>query len=406
MRRVVVTGMGALSPLGLDVASLWEGLAAGRSGMQAMPGWQGVPGLQARVAGLVPAFDPKQIPRPLRRTMGRVSLLAALACSQAAADAGLSGQDLASERTGLIFGSTLGSPAVMEEFFVRYAHQGFEQTPGTDFLKVMGHTTAVNAALVLGVTGRVESLSAACATSAQCLGSGYEAVRDGRCDLVLAGGAEELHPTTAGTFDILGAASRTREPEQAPRPFAAERDGLVLAEGAGALVLEEYGRARGRGAKIYAELAGYATVCSAGHMTAPSAKSMQDCIQRALAGAGLQPADLTAVNAHATGTRQGDAAEAEALLAVLGGRRVPVTAFKGHIGHTLAASGALEAIGLAGMLVRRTLWPIRNLGQPLPEGAGLDFVAAARPWQPGPVLKNNFAFGGINASLVLAPVEI
>jgi 3-oxoacyl-[acyl-carrier-protein] synthase II len=310
---------------------------------------------------------------------------------------------LASERTCLIFGSTLGSPAVMEEFFVRYAGQGFEQTPGTDFLKVMGHTTAVNAALFLGVSGRVESLSAACATSAQCVGSAFEAIREGRCDVALAGGAEELHPATAGTFDILGAASRAQDPAAAPRPFDQMRDGLVLGEGGAALVLEEYEQAKRRQARIYAEVIGYATTCSAGHMTAPSAESMQACMQRALDSARITAQEISAVNGHATGTLQGDAAEALATLAVIG-HKAPVTAFKGNLGHTLAASGAMETIGILGMMANRMLWPIRNLSQPLAEGQELEFLLAARTWQPGLVLKNTFAFGGINASLVLAPV--
>ncbi len=402
-RRVVVTGMGALSPLGLDVASLWEGLAENRSGIRAVPEWEAVRGLHVRVGGFVPGYNEKMIPRQARRTMGRVAQLAALACQQAAVHAKLTAEDYASPRFGLIYGSTLGSPSVGESFFVNYHQQGMDQTNATDFLKVMSHTTAVNVSLFLGITGRVESLAAACATSTQAVGSAFEAIRCGRSDLVLAGGSEELHPTTAGTFDIMAATSRTTDPMAAPRPFDANRDGLVLGEGAGALVLEEYEHARARGAVMYGEVLGYATTCSAIHMTQPHAESMTTCMRLALASAGLDVTHVQAVNAHATGTLQGDVAEAQATRTLLG-THVPVTAFKGQLGHTLAASGAIESVAIFGMMDRRELWPILHLTHPLPEGADLDFVTTRRAWNPGVVLKNSFAFGGINASLVLAPV--
>jgi 3-oxoacyl-[acyl-carrier-protein] synthase II len=400
----VITGVGALTPLGLGVPELWAGLAANRSGVRAAPEWEAVPGLHVRIGAFVPDFDEKVIPRPARRTMGRVAQLAAVACQQAARDAGLTAEDFASERMGLFYGSTLGSPSVAQDYFVTYARQGMEQINGTDFLKVMSHTTAVNVSLFLGITGRVESLAAACATSTQTIGSAFEAIRHGIADVMLAGGSDELHPTTAGTFDILYATSRATDPNLAPRPFDRARDGLVLGEGAGALVLEELSRARARGAKIYGEVLGYATVCSAIHMTQPHAESMVTCMRLACAQAGLAPAAIAAVNAHATGTLQGDAAEAEATLTFLG-TRAPVTAFKGQLGHTLAASGAIESIALAGMFAQKELWPIAHLQDPLPEGAGLDFVGARRAWVPGPVLKNSFAFGGVNATLVLAPWE-
>jgi 3-oxoacyl-[acyl-carrier-protein] synthase II len=403
-RRVVITGMGALTPLGLSVAPLWEGLAANRSGVRSAPEWEAVPGLHVRIGAFVPEFNEKIIPRPARRTMGRVAQLAAVACQQAAQDAHLEEADFTSERLGLIYGSTLGSPSVAQDYFVSYAKQGMDQINGTDFLKVMSHTTAVNVSLFLGITGRVESLAAACATSTQAIGSAYEAIAHGLADVMLCGGSEELHPTTAGTFDILYATSRTTDPGLAPRPFDAARDGLVLGEGAGALVLEELARARARGAKIYGEVLGYATTCSAIHMTQPHAESMATCMRQALSQAGLEPAQVAAVNAHATGTLQGDAAEAQATRAFVG-THAPITAFKGQLGHTLAASGAIECIAIAGMFAQKELWPITHLQNPLPEGEGLDFVRTKRAWVPGPVLKNSFAFGGINASLVLAPAD-
>jgi 3-oxoacyl-[acyl-carrier-protein] synthase II len=404
-RRVVITGMGALTPLGLDVPALWEGLANNRSGVRAVPEWEKVPGLHVRVGAFVPEFNEKLIPRQARRTMGRVAQLAALACQQAAQDAKLTTEDFVSDRFGLIYGSTLGSPSVAQDFFVNYHHQGMEQINGTDFLKVMSHTTAVNIALFLGITGRVESLAAACATSTQSIGSAFEAVQNGLVDTMLAGGSEELHPTTAGTFDILYATSRSADPNSASRPFDQHRDGLVLGEGAGAIVLEEYEHAKKRGAKIHGEIIGYATTCSAQHMTQPHAGSMETCMRQALANAGLQPGAVAAVNAHATGTLQGDVAEAQATRALLG-TRVPVTAFKGHMGHTLAASGAIETIAILGMFAQGTLWPILNLSQPLAEGADLDYITLSRAWAPGPVLKNSFAFGGINASLVITPAAL
>lgn len=402
MRRVVITGRGVQSPFGAGITPLLEALQNGKSGIRIQPQWESIPGLNVTIAAPVPFLEEKIIPRPIRRTMGRVSILASLASQAAVDEAGLDISTLDHSRLGLFMGSTTGSLAASEDFFSRYVQQGMEQTPGTEFMKIMSHTTAVNVALYLGIRGRVESLSAACATASQTIGAGFEAIRHGILDTVIVGGAEELHPTTAGTFDILAAASRQTDPEQAPRLFDQARDGLVLGEGAGVLVLEDRAQAMKRGATIYGEVKGYASVCSADHMTAPSAEAMTECMQQAMMMADIAPDKISAVNAHATGTLLGDASEASALQRVFS-NRVAVTAFKGSTAHTLAAAGGIESIGVLGMMTAKQLWPIVRLEKPLEEGAELDFVHSIREWNPGNVMKNSFAFGGINVSLVLAP---
>ncbi|MCD4814744.1 beta-ketoacyl-[acyl-carrier-protein] synthase family protein [bacterium] len=404
MRRVVITGRGVVSPFGAGVTPLLEALQTGKIGVCLQPAWHSIQGMHVSIAAPVPQLNEKIIPRPIRRTMGRVSILASLASRAALEDARLDIAAMDQTRIGLYMGSTTGSLAASEDFFSRFVQQGMEQTPGTEFMKIMSHTTAVNVALYLGIRGRVESLSAACATASQTIGAGFEAIRYGILDTVIAGGAEELHPTTAGTFDILAAASRQGDPEKAPRLFDQARDGLVLGEGAGVLVLEEREQARRRGATIFGEVKGYASVCSADHMTAPSADAMQDCMQQAMRSAEVAPIKISAVNAHATGTLLGDASEASALQSLFDDK-VAVTAFKGSTAHTLAAAGGIESIGVLGMMEAGQLWPIRRLDTPLAEGRELDFVRTPRDWEPGYVMKNSFAFGGINVSLVLAPPE-
>ncbi len=403
MRRVVITGRGILSPIGNSVAAAAAALALGFSGIRRMEEWEKVQGLRSLVAGTVEGINPHEISRKYRRTMGRVALLAALASRDAAVDAHLREEEIASERAGVSMGSTTGSGVELEQFFGHYLSKGgILEQEGTTFMKVMGHTVAANAAAMLGVKGRLLAPSSACASSTQAIGCGYEAIRDGYQDIMFCGGADDLHPTTAGVFDILSAASRkyNATPQKTPRPFDARRDGLVVSEGAAVVVLEEYQRARARGATVYGEIIGYGTCCDGRHMTSPSKEGMLRCMREALDAAGIQAADLDYINAHATGTELGDAAESKAIRELVGDR-VPVSSTKGHTGHTLAACGAMELIFCLLMMQQGFIAPTLNLEEVDPACCGIAHLTKKLEASPGLIMSNNFAFGGVNAVLVI-----
>lgn len=402
MNRVVVTGMGIYSPVGNSLQAVKSALEEGKSGIRFMSEWQDIPGLNSLVAGVVEALPTSEIPRIHRRTMGTVALLGALAARDAVADSALEAQRVASERTGVMFGSTTGSGPVLEQFFRDFFEKGFKEQQGTLFMKVMGHTVAANIASMLDTKGRLLAPSGACASSTQTIGMAYETIREGLQDIVICGGADDLHPITAGVFDIVYAASKNfnTTPHETPRPFDLDRDGIVVSEGGAALVLEEYRHARARGAKIYGEILGYATCRDGQSMTFPSKDGMLRCMKDALKTAKVEPRELDYINAHATGTEIGDAAEAEALRELLGDS-VPVSATKGYTGHTLAACGAVETIFCLLMMTHNFLAPTLNLKNIDPACGGLNHLCHKIEANPERVLTSNFAFGGINASLVL-----
>ncbi len=403
MKRVVITGMGIVSPVGNSPASVTLALTTGRSGVRGMEAWGEVGGLRTGVAGVVSGIDPKRISRKYRRTMGRVSLLAALAAKDAISDAGLLPEMLDSDRTGVSMGSTMGSAAVLEEMFRNYFDAGgVGAQEGTTFMKVMSHTAAANVAAMTGTRGRLIAPCSACASSTQAIGFGAEAIRAGRQDIMLCGGAEDLHPTTAGVFDILGAASRAYNmiPEKTPRPFDDKRDGMVVGEGGGVVILEAYDHAVKRGARIYGEVAGFGTCSDGRHMTSPSEDGMRRCMIEAATDAGVTPGEIDYINAHATGTLQGDAVEARAI-AAFAGDRVPVSGTKGYTGHTLAASGVMEVIFCLMMMEKGFIAPTLNLENEDPECAGICHVKTLMEKELRTVMSCNFAFGGVNAALVL-----
>ena len=408
MRRVGITGTGIVSPIGNTSGTVADALANNVSGIRQMPEWHEVKGLRSLVAGKVDGTDPKRIPRNYRRTMGRVAVLGSLAALDAVASAGLdSEQQLASPRIGVAMGSTTGSAPALEAFFRDYIGQGgIEQQEGTLFMKVMSHTVAANVAALLGVQGRVLAPCSACASSTQAIGAGYEAIREGHQEVMICGGAEDLHPTTAGVFDILHAASKAfnDRPQCTPRPFDRARDGLVVGEGGAVVVLEELEHARARGAKVLGEVIGYATYGGGGHMTSPSVDSMVYCMRGALASAGVEPTDLDYINAHATATDLGDAEEAAALRELLGDV-VPVSSTKGHTGHTLAACGAMEVIFCLLMMRDGFLAPTLNLEEVDPRCEGLRHIVRVEKADPVTVMSNNFAFGGIGATLILRKAQ-
>ncbi len=403
-RRVVITGMGVVSPLGHDLETVEAALRETRSGVRLMPEWDAVDGMRTRVsAPVAPGLDPKQIPRRFRRAMGPQAIYAALAARQAVTQAGLDDATLAGGRCGIACSSTMGSA---ERLHAYYEHIIGKRTvgglKGTAFFTVMGHTCAANLAVYLGVTGRVLAPMSACTSASQSLGAGFEAIRYGQQDVMVCGGADEAHFTAAATFDTVGGTSCGFHdtPDRTPRPFDADRDGLVVGEGAGIVVLEERERALARGATPLAELVGYATTCDGTHVSQPQADGMQRCIELALADGGVSPEDVGYINAHATATPVGDPVEAAAMRAVFADR-VPTSSTKGHTGHTLGACGALESIFTVLMLRGGFLAATRNLERVDAACQGLYHLPEVLERRVEIALNNNFAFGGVNTSLVL-----
>jgi 3-oxoacyl-[acyl-carrier-protein] synthase II len=336
--------------------------------------------------------------------MGRVGMLALAASDQAIADAGLGEDVLTSERTGLMYGSTHGSTSATEAFCRQLLlKDSLLGVPGSSYLKFMSHTCAANLAQVYGIRGRVVPIISACTSATQSIGAAYEAIKYGLQDVMIAGGAEENHFVHAAVFDLVYAASQkyNEAPERTPRPFDQDRDGLVVAEGAGTLVLEDLDRATQRGAHIHAELVGYGASCDGTHVTSPSPQGMARAMHLALEDAELQPGAIGYINGHATGTVVGDIAESQAVSQVFGSK-TPLSSTKGHTGHTLGACGAIEAAVGCWSLAQDLVPPTRNLEQVDPRCANLDYVMGEpRRIKTDHVMSNNFAFGGINASLVL-----
>ena len=402
LKRVVITGVGVVTPFGNGLAALMKGIAEGRSAVQRMEGWEQYIGLHSLVAAPVTIQDEKRIPRQKRRSMGRMSIFAAQAADEAMADAGIVLADENLWKIGCVIGSTMGSAkSINDTFETMLPDKDLSRLNSTMFFQCMSHTAAVNVAQYLGLNGTVMAPAAACASALHAIGTGYDLIRLGRQDVLLCGGAEELHPTVTGSFDILFATSTkyNDRPQQTPRPFDRDRDGLVCGEGSGLVVLEDYDRAIKRKAKIYAEIVGYSTTANGLHVSQSNKESMVSCMQQALEEAGEKPASVDYVSAHATATIQGDQEEAEAIREVFGAT-VPVSSLKGYIGHTLGASGGIELAASLSMMEQGVIYPTLNLENVSPECEGIQHVQRPLEKQVRTVLKNGFAFGGINAALV------
>jgi len=403
MKRVVVTGFGALSPLGHDWATVHERLRARRNAVVRMHEWDVYEGLNTRLGAPAAPFElPPQYNRKTTRSMGRVALMATRASELALQDAGLIDHPLVrSGRMGIAYGSSAGTPAAIGDFGRMIKDKTTEGITASTYIKMMSHTAAVNIGVFFGLTGRVVTTSSACTSGSQGIGYAYEAIRAGRQVAMLAGGAEELDATEAAVFDTLFATSvRNDTPELTPRPFDAKRDGLVLGEGAGTLVLEELEHAKARGARIHAEILGFGTNSDGTHVTQPQPATMAQAMRLALDDAGLPPEAIEYVNAHGTATDHGDVAESAATRQVLG-ERVPISSLKSYMGHTLGACGALEAWLTVEMMRAGWFAPTLNLEQPDPACAPLDYIVGdGRALQAEIVMSNNFAFGGINTSLI------
>jgi len=400
-----VTGVGLLSPIGSSLDEVSSALRSDVTGVRIEPSFGAIEGLSTRLAAPLPeALELSSLPRKKARSMGRVARLAAEASERAIDDSGLDRQELASGKVGLAYGSTHGSSAALLDF-VRplLTESGLLGIPSSTYLKFMSHTCAANLAILYGIRGRIIPTSAACASASLAIGYGYEAVASGKQEVMICGGAEELHYVPVGVFDILMATSTgfNDDPDSAPRPFDADRDGLVVGEGAGTLVLERLDRARARGATIHAELIGFGTTSDGIHVTSPSSDGMARAMTLALEDAELKAGDIDYVNAHATATEVGDIAESAAVAEVLG-PDVPISSTKGFTGHTLGACGALEAAFCLVMMRDGFLAPSRNLDRVDPRCGSVAYVMGEpSDVRPTTVMTNNFAFGGINTSLIL-----
>ena len=408
--RIVITGIGVISPLGMSFPDVLKAYRNNECSATYVEEWEDKKiGIRTRVASRCTNFQETSIDRKLRRSMSRIAMMAKAATEQAIEDAQLSEAMLKSERTGISYGLSFGGTSTIEDYFRVYQNSGvlIDGVGSTTFLKIMPHTCAANIAISFGIPGRIIASCVACASSTQAIGYGYEALQLGVVDRIICGGAEELSPTVAAIFDVLNTTSTNsnHEPKKAAKPFDENRDGIVVGEGAGTFVLETYASAMARSATIYAEIVGFYTNNDASHMTNPSVEGLVNCMQGALANARLSPQDIDYVNAHAAGTQAGDRAESLAIGKIFGDGPT-VSSMKGHIGHLMGAAGALELAACIGMFADQAVYPTLNLQTVCPEDGGIRHVIGEKkPQRVRYILKNSFAFGGVNASLVLRRAE-
>ena len=403
MKRVVVTGMAGISALGSEWQAIQQAFQEGRSAIRVMPDWSRYTELNTRLGGPVENFQPpSHWTRKQLRSMGRVSQLAVRAAENALADASLLGErSITDGRMGVACGSSVGSTAEIRAFGNMLLNGVTDDLNANSYVRMMPHTTAANIGIFFELKGRIIPTSSACTSGSQGIGYAYEAIRYGRQDLMLAGGAEELCPSEALVFDALYATSQKNDtPELTPRPYDRDRDGLVIGEGSGMLVLESLEHAQARGARIHAEIVGFGSNSDGTHITRPEAATMRIAMEMALADAGLPPEAIGYVNGHGTATEQGDVAETQATSGLFGSR-MPISSQKSYLGHTLGACGALES--WFSIEMQRNDWyaPTLNLQNVDPLCGELDYLDGdGRRMSNEYVMNNNFAFGGINTSLI------
>ncbi|OCG62827.1 beta-ketoacyl-ACP synthase II [Gilliamella sp. wkB18] len=403
-KRVVITGMGGVTSLGNDWNSIESSLKKLENAVRYMPEWEVYEGLHTKLGAPIDNFEiPEHYTRKKIRSMGRVSLLSTKATEIALEKAGLLDDPMITNGdTGIAFGSSTGSTDQVAAFGAMLNDKNTNNITATTYIQMMPHTTAVNTGLFFGLKGRLITTSSACTSGSQAIGYAYEAIKYGIQTAMVAGGAEELCPSEAAVFDTLFATSQQNDnPKSSPRPFDKDRDGLVIGEGAGALILEEYEHAKARGAKIYGEIVGFMTNCDASHITQPRKETMKLCIEQALKKANLSPADIGYISAHGTATDRGDIAESNATSEIFG-NQTPISSLKSYFGHTLGACGALEAWLTLEMMHSGWFNPTINLNNIDPACGELDYIiGTGRNLDIEYFQTNNFAFGGINTSIII-----
>lgn len=409
-RRVVITGMGILSPLGNDLASSWEGITAGRSGIGPITHFD-ASAFPTRISGEVKGFDASKwiAPKDMKK-MDPFVHYGVAASMMAIEDAGLAIEGEDAERIGVAIGAGIGGLKGIEETTLRYSEGGPRKISPFYVPSTIINMIAGQVSIMTGAKGPNIAAVTACTTATHNIGLAMRMIQHGDADAMIAGGAEyATTPTSLGGFCSMKALStRNEEPEKASRPWDEGRDGFVMGDGAGILILEEYERAKARDARIYAELAGFGMSGDAYHMTAPSENGdgAARCMKAAIADAGVELARIGYINAHGTSTPAGDLAETMAIKSVLGGHayNVAVSSTKSMTGHLLGAAGGVEAVFSAMAIHSGVLPPTINLDNPS-DGCDLDYVPhAAREARVDVVLSNSFGFGGTNGTLVFARV--
>lgn len=395
--------MGIASPLGSTVKDAFMRLKTYENCVQFWEKLTEYDRLNSALGAPVIGFEaPSHFTRKITRTMGRISVMAVKTAEDALIDANLLGDEIV-KTAGVSYGSSMGSMDALLDFYSMCIDKKVKLLNSGSYIKMMPQTAAVNISLYFKTNGRLIPTSTACTSGSMGIGYAYEAIKDGYQNIMIAGGAEEIHPTQVGVFDALYATStKNSAPKTTPRPFDKERDGLVIGEGAGTLILEEYESAIKRGAKIYAEIAGFATNTDGDHITNPNKDKMADVMKLALKSANLKPSDIGYINAHGTGTINGDIAESKAVEEVFGKNNVPISTIKSYTGHTLGACGAIEAI--LSIMMMKNSWFSPNLNlKNVDENCGeLDYIMhEGRNLDIDYIMTNNFAFGGINTSLIL-----
>src|SRR5256886_2368586 len=406
-RRVVITGIGAVTPIGTGADGLWTGLAARSSAVREITRFDPAP-FRSRIAAEIPDFRPQDhLDAKRAKRLDRFSQLAVTSARFAVSDAALDPAHEDRDRIGAMMGSALGGVAFAESQVERFRAEGPRGLDPALALAVFPGAASCNIAIDFGFTGPNSTNAMSCASGTIAVGEAFHTIREGRADVMLAGGAEApLAPMTYAAFSVIRAMStRNDDPAHASRPFDEDRDGFVMGEGAAVLVLEERARAVARGAKVYAELVGYAFTNDAYHMTAPRPDGRQAAraMQLALVDACVAPGEVGYINAHGSSTPLNDSTETTAIKQVFGEHayRLSVSGTKGYYGHALGASGAIEAAICALAGAPRLLPPTINLERPDP-ACDLDCMRGeGRTAAPEVVLTNSFGFGGINAALVL-----
>jgi 3-oxoacyl-[acyl-carrier-protein] synthase II len=406
-RRVAITGAGAISALGHEWKTIRENLLQLKNRVRYMHEWDQYPELQTRLASPVDDFVlPAHYTMKKKRGMGRVAQMAVAATEQALIHAGLFKDPIiSSDATGVAYGSATGSSDAAMEFFGLLEHKSMAKLNGTTYLRMMSHSAAVNISVLFGTCGRMYTTSSACTAGSQGIGFAYEAIRSGQQTIMIAGGAEELCPTQAAVFDTVYSASvKNATPELSPRAFDLQRDGLVLGEGACTLILEDWEHALARGANILAEVVGFATNCDGNHLVRPNQATMAKVMQNSLRDAQLNTEQIDYISGHGTATVHGDIAESLATQTVMGSN-IPFSSLKSYIGHSLGACGSLEAwLGIE-MMNENWFSPNLNLDE-VDENCGqLDYIRnEVRELKAQYFMSNNFAFGGVNTSLIFKRV--
>lgn len=398
-KRVVITGAGSVSPYGAGAGLLIDNMLAGKSSVKFNEELAQNPDILSHVSSTVPEIDFSYIPRHFRRSMSKMSLYAAAATKEALTSAGY---ETVPEETSLFLGSTISSMETWVNFADKYKNKELDSVKTTVVFQVMNHSPLANIAQAYDIKGPGFGNSSACATGLINVGLGYLAVVNGLSDKALCGGTDEYHPIMTACFSIMNAASNqyNDKPEQASRPFDAGRCGIVCSEGCGMLFIESLESALKRNANIYAEIIGFGTNTETKSISHPSSQCITECMNLALKNAAVHPEDIDFINAHATGTIAGDIEESKAIEAVFGGNK-PVNSLKGHIGHTMAASGSLELMATIDMMNRNEFAATLNLTDIDPQCAGVRHLQKNEKLNVNTFMKNSFALGGTNCSLII-----